>query len=800
MRKAYYFLTLICSMAFLQSGAQVYEQITALTGTQVTPNGITVNVTRSSPAPNTNTQCGAGPYQIGRNYSDWYEYTFPGDITHARLEMIKIHKDDTVMIDINGAPYTVTAGNVTAFAGTCNPPYTSGAITHPNGGIGTSFAGSLGEAATITLQLTPLTMNKIRVTHARAASNIIASDVTYSLFVADDSCSLGFEITVDSPACSGRDLHFEATQFPNTQYSWTTLGVPIPPTWTPNTFVYNPTIVNANQGQSGSYIATALRGACVYTDTVTVLVSQSPSLGSVRQTGPVCPGENDTLFLPNISLPVGGWAVAYGTFPNDTFDANQGYILELEAISAGQANLAYNIYAVDINGCYSDTAIFYPKIRPDVKADFVIDTLLEGCFQDTVIYKNLSTTDSGKIFSYWDFDDLTNPSPVDSTLDSIVHYYKVPIPNWKDSTYYPTLYVTNGRCSDTLTKDLYINHPIKAEFYIAGDGIDSFCQGKQVDFNAEDSSFVKPGTTPEFLWVFRDGDSATTLNVSHTFEKAGVFNTTFILKDYLGCIDSFERIIVSDSAGFINYTTDKESVCVGEEIVFTGEYSTFAYVSAVWDFGDGVSIPDSTKLRHSYNRPGTYDVTFAVDYRICPDANITLQFTVKPTPQVYLGQDTAICLNGDKIHVEDMNQASNPPGTKYVWNTPTRNTTPGLDIFHHGIYSLTADNDGCTSSDTLVVSKNCYINIPNVFTPNGDGLGDYFLPRQTLGRNIMDFEMHIYNRWGQKVFETTSNNGRGWDGKLNGDDQPTGVYIYVIDVSFGNNVTERYQGNVTLLR
>ncbi len=126
--------------------------------------------------------------------------------------------------------------------------------------------------------------------------------------------------------------------------------------------------------------------------------------------------------------------------------------------------------------------------------------------------------------------------------------------------------------------------------------------------------------------------------------------------------------------------------------------------------------------------------------------------------------------------------------------------TSGIYIRHHGSYSVTADLDGCTASDTIVIDKNCYINIPNVFTPNGDGNGDYFLPRQLLSRNISKFEMHIYNRWGHEVFETMSINGRGWDGKLGGDDQPVGVYIYMINVTFANGITERYQGNVTLLR
>ncbi len=60
--------------------------------------------------------------------------------------------------------------------------------------------------------------------------------------------------------------------------------------------------------------------------------------------------------------------------------------------------------------------------------------------------------------------------------------------------------------------------------------------------------------------------------------------------------------------------------------------------------------------------------------------------------------------------------------------------------------------------------------------------------------------MTIVNRWGQKVFETTNTDGRGWDGKFNEKVQPMGVYIYQIHVVLKNGRTEDYTGNVTLVR
>ena len=68
-----------------------------------------------------------------------------------------------------------------------------------------------------------------------------------------------------------------------------------------------------------------------------------------------------------------------------------------------------------------------------------------------------------------------------------------------------------------------------------------------------------------------------------------------------------------------------------------------------------------------------------------------------------------------------------------------------------------------------------------------------------MGKGIKSFEFFIYNRWGQKVFEST-NIDNGWDGNFNGKPMNTGVFIYIVTVKFydGNEVMEK--GNVTLIR
>ncbi len=792
MRKVSLFLTLIFTIGFFNAQAQTFFQVTHTTGT--TPvGGVNVAVTRSTPPPPfTNTQCGAGPYQIGRTFSDYYEYDFLSPITHVRLELIKIHIDDTVEVQINGTKYNLTGANVSGFPGTCATPFGSANIVTPNGFLSNSNP-SASEAATLNIQLTPLTINKLRVTHIRHATNNLASDVTYNLFIADDSCSLGFQATVDSPICSGRDIQLDATAFPNTTYQWGWAVGAGTPTLTPSANVRNPLISNITLGHGGSYWVAATRGTCVYRDTVNVIVTQSPTLGPVVQAGPVCPGDDDTLFVPQVNLPIGGDVVAISSLGTQTFDPNQGYILVFNDIQPSQANIFYNIYAIDIQGCVSDTFSHIMKINEDVYASFTAD-IKEGCDFDTVKFNNGSTTDGFlPITSTWNFDD-GSPSLTDTAP---THHYLVPNPNWDQRQYNVRLIADNGKCQDTLVQPVIINHPVKAEYQIDDDSI---CQGETITFTAEDSSYVKPGSIPKMLWLYGDGGTDTVFNTTHTYFKSGLYNPKFILTDYLGCSDSFSVPIVVDSNGFVFFETNRESVCVGEEIIFRGAYSVFGYISATWNFGDGVMIPDDTLVYHSYDKPGTYNVTFDIKYRICPDTTYTGQYLVKPIPNVYLGEDTTICPGGEPVFIADRYHGINPANTTYMWHTPTEDVTPGIYVRHHGSYSVTADLDGCTASDTIVIAKNCYINVPNVFTPNGDGKSDYFLPRQLLSRNLSKFEMHIYNRWGEEVFQANSINGRGWDGKYGGDDQPVGVYIYMINVTFANGITERYQGNVTLLR
>ncbi len=121
-------------------------------------------------------------------------------------------------------------------------------------------------------------------------------------------------------------------------------------------------------------------------------------------------------------------------------------------------------------------------------------------------------------------------------------------------------------------------------------------------------------------------------------------------------------------------------------------------------------------------------------------------------------------------------------------------------------YRLTVQNEfACTAtaSASIKIFSGGKVNIPNGFTPNNDGLNDvfYVLASEEV-KMIKDFS--VFNRWGQKVFQTTNAQANdpksGWNGLLNGKPAETGSYVYFITIAFTNGSTEVYKGTVTLIR
>lgn len=102
---------------------------------------------------------------------------------------------------------------------------------------------------------------------------------------------------------------------------------------------------------------------------------------------------------------------------------------------------------------------------------------------------------------------------------------------------------------------------------------------------------------------------------------------------------------------------------------------------------------------------------------------------------------------------------------------------------------------GYTNTDTVQHQRVLFI--PNAFSPNGDGMNDFFKIVNLESEKVERFS--IFNKWGTTLYESKANDA-AWDGTYRGKPQDQGEYGYVIVIRFPNNVTEVYKGVVFLLR
>ncbi len=435
----------------------------------------------------------------------------------------------------------------------------------------------------------------------------------------------------------------------------------------------------------------------------------------------------------------------------------------------------YKVIGLTPLGCTDTSVTVFVKLNfTDVDFNF---TIMKGCTEDSVQFTNLSEPG----LYWWNFADGTLP---EDTTANPLHIYQ------DQASYAVRLKMKDlDGCVDSVIKIVDVRHPLIAAFT---SNIDSICQDAGTPIQFTDGS---TGATA-WKWDFNDGGTSSLQNPSHVFSLAGNRTVRLIINDNLPCFDTAYHNIYVDSVPFLNFVTDKHSICIGDRVNFNADYLNTA-LSLNWDFGDGKHWQQSNSTSHSFDQPGTYWITVTADYPVCADLERKDSVVVNAFPVVYLGPDSVLCLDGPSIRVTDANNATDP-SVSWLWSTGA--TGPFIDIVHPGVYSVTATRGDCGTTENVTVNKDCYTDIPNAFTPNGDGVNDYFYPRQLLSEGVTSFSMTVFNRWGQKVFETTRPDGRGWDGKFNDKNQPMGVYIYQIKATLKNGRVEEYNGNVTLMR
>lgn len=278
------------------------------------------------------------------------------------------------------------------------------------------------------------------------------------------------------------------------------------------------------------------------------------------------------------------------------------------------------------------------------------------------------------------------------------------------------------------------------------------------------------------------------------------------------------RIIDCRAVGRITFSTDNgnkgDTICARTCITFVNPNDTASGgpQTYTWTFKGG-SPPTSNEMNPTvcYNLPGPHDVFLTV---------------ANPYPKALNGSSTATGVTGYMRVVDVPNVTLFSPGQlrsdttirfgqeikltgsgayTYSWFPDFRITsltspTVTVNPTKTTQYILTGYNSRqCYSSDTLnvIVVEDCgEMYVPNAFTPNGDGHNDVLYVR---GICLESLTFIVFNRWGEKVFETTDKN-IGWDGTYKGDKLNTGAFVFRLEGRTYDGKSFTSKGNITLLR
>jgi gliding motility-associated-like protein len=230
-----------------------------------------------------------------------------------------------------------------------------------------------------------------------------------------------------------------------------------------------------------------------------------------------------------------------------------------------------------------------------------------------------------------------------------------------------------------------------------------------------------------------------------------------------------------------------------------------ASASSFWDFGDGATATGQ-QVQHTYTAPGVYDVTLTIANAegctsdstlmgaVVVDAGAQALITATPNPTDVENTTVELSASGSTgdIIAWWWDMGAVPPGEADTENLAVDfPAVPGT----YPVLLLVSTAAGCvdTVRSEVVITLNGEIEMPNVFSPNGDGVNDRFLPMELNGING---QLEIYNRWGQLLFSSTDL-ARGWNGQVNGEDVPGGTYYFTVLPHDGG---ETRAGHLTLLR
>ena len=619
-----------------------------------------------------------------------------------------------------------------------------------------------------------------------------AATTTYVLTANRDGCIvqdavtitvIEADITVENPdtvtICQGESVGLSAFGVPGTaDISWFSSD--------PN-FNFDGAATTITPQETNWYFATLSEGGCVRLDSVFVAVDSLPELDIMAdpEKDTYCQGELITLFsttyeeanFPDIDFM---WTPDIGQQSPDT-------LFNLVITAEEDAFYIRNT----VNGvCASSDSIFIEVIET---AGIQIEPQNASICEGESIQLTATTTAAVEGIM-WEGPGLSCTDCLDPTAT----------PTSGGAITY-TVEAENNGCpvSASTTVDV-----LNAPPYLFP-SINFVCPGESIQLNA------LPGTVGNYSWTATNGFSSTVSSPTDTPTE----NTTYFLEASNGDCSVLDTLTIFVAQNFELVTSSDQVICPGESASLFASADAEGVVFS-WTDASGQAVGNGENVTPSPTGTTTYTVT-AGDPAGCFTNTAEIVVSVAELPIV----DSLIVLNQAG---EDITNTEIPEGISIqlaTFTTPSPIVNGTYDWFENGSLLVTTsvantelfnapaveddatvtyevlvtDELGCDQSLAIeVFVKNLSIQIPNIFTPDGNGLNDSF---KVLGPETLEvMEFRIYNRWGQLVYGNEDGQA-AWDGRQNGELAPSDTYAYyvVVRVSEGTEpITE--QGEVTLLR
>lgn len=496
------------------------------------------------------------------------------------------------------------------------------------------------------------------------------------------------------------------------------------------------------------------------------------------------------------------------TFPNGSTQTTNSLNTNTSYLFNTQGSFNTTLIVTDGFGCVSSPSTANMLITLP-EPDFEIEDVI--CVSTNPLNNQLNSdnqsTGAGNLSYEW-FIDNSYYDNTENITASFNHDYSQNITNYVHKI---TVYVTdeNG-CVDSLSKNVVVSLP-HANFNL--DSLKSYnlnitntasCPPVIGYYSNESTSY---GTFTS-NWDFYNGVHSVFTNPSTTFYFAGQYSLRLEITDQYGCIDDtiLPDYLVIGGPSVIPLITPGFDPCDNAFIFDTLSGNNISNLS--WDFGNGQSttnLPDSI----SYPEAGTYYPVLTVtdasgcsvpykDTLIVSADIVTANYTVTPSTAEM----------GTPITFTDNSTSSNPL-THWDWyfgdfGSPNQFNTTNASVnytyklpYLYNSYLVVTDMNGCKDTANIIIHITGTVNIPNVFTPNGDNVNNLLAFEQDI---FEYFDVLILNRWGDPIINNKNLHGTTiWDGKDDkGNVVVDGVYFYQIKGAFIDKTPFDKSGYVTI--